>query len=739
MDIRWPWQRSTEPSRPSERGHDDSFSPEWPALPPLQRAIDAMQPTAPLGAFTAALTTSRNPGLVLPVQPVVDTAASLPIFAIAAPTVARRVAQPPERAPHPRHRTFAPIRRATIGAAGRQKDSTRPPRQTEADALRPEMTTAPILEEPLLLPIADGPGGGGVPPGELWTSPAGREQQLGRSDEGRPRIHDRSAVGAQVVQFPTPVMPVRRAQTDTPRVQTDTPQPRTEPTAPAPPPSRHPAAAEHPPHTPVQRSATATPHPRNKPTAPAPAVPDRYSAPSDHVGRDIESERAASPVPVSPLDPAPAEAAEAPSATSVARPRDVVTPEPIVQQRLTATEANTVVTATSGPPGQSPVQNDSCRYTEPIGGVPALEVVATTAPTPMNPPHRPVVTERPGRAPSGTPNLSTPTTSSEPSVPARHQAASFEPVPSNTTPIEQLSPRPTRTVEDASGVPVQRRSPNRLPTPGPGRSPTRSDGITVVSPSEITLPGMVPTEIPKVEPGVARTGRQDRDHDLSDPSKRISAQRVSITGNTANRAPNASEPVSEPAAQRPRPGVRTPMHETPLPVLRVTTVPAGIGAPMSHTEHVGPLPNLGETPEAAHVAPTAPAPRSDLQRLPGIGASVRQPPKKTVAFDRDRQVSLREMFANVARETDHDELEDPLPVTQRQAEGPRPTESVSDFGAPPTPGTAPPASTTGPPAGLASPNIDELARRLYEPIVTRIKTELWLDRERAGLLSDPRL
>ncbi|MGI5218980.1 hypothetical protein [Nocardia sp. CA-290969] len=151
------------------------------------------------------------------------------------------------------------------------------------------------------------------------------------------------------------------------------------------------------------------------------------------------------------------------------------------------------------------------------------------------------------------------------------------------------------------------------------------------------------------------------------------------------------------------------------------------------------MPNLGETPEAAHVAPTPPTPRYDLQRLPSIGASVRQPPGNTVAIDRDRPVSLREMFANVARESDHDEPEDALPVAQRQTEGPQPTESVTDFGAPATPGTAPPASTTGPPAGLASPDIDELARRLYEPIVTRIKTELWLDRERAGLLSDPRL
>jgi hypothetical protein len=39
---------------------------------------------------------------------------------------------------------------------------------------------------------------------------------------------------------------------------------------------------------------------------------------------------------------------------------------------------------------------------------------------------------------------------------------------------------------------------------------------------------------------------------------------------------------------------------------------------------------------------------------------------------------------------------------------------------------APPASTAG------TPNLDELARRLYEPLSARLRAELWLDRERTG-------
>jgi hypothetical protein len=56
--------------------------------------------------------------------------------------------------------------------------------------------------------------------------------------------------------------------------------------------------------------------------------------------------------------------------------------------------------------------------------------------------------------------------------------------------------------------------------------------------------------------------------------------------------------------------------------------------------------------------------------------------------------------------------------------------------------TAAPASTGPPstPAGdvAAGPPLDELARQLFDPLVARLKAELRLDRERAGLLTDMR-
>ena len=56
--------------------------------------------------------------------------------------------------------------------------------------------------------------------------------------------------------------------------------------------------------------------------------------------------------------------------------------------------------------------------------------------------------------------------------------------------------------------------------------------------------------------------------------------------------------------------------------------------------------------------------------------------------------------------------------------------------------TAGGAATTGPaPAGAPSsgmPSMDELVRRLFDPLSARLKAELRLDRERAGLVTDLR-
>ena len=50
--------------------------------------------------------------------------------------------------------------------------------------------------------------------------------------------------------------------------------------------------------------------------------------------------------------------------------------------------------------------------------------------------------------------------------------------------------------------------------------------------------------------------------------------------------------------------------------------------------------------------------------------------------------------------------------------------------------TAAPGAGGGAGAGAPGPDLDDLARRLFDPLSARIKSELWLDRERAGMVTD---
>ncbi|AIG77455.1 Hypothetical protein AJAP_23000 [Amycolatopsis japonica] len=68
------------------------------------------------------------------------------------------------------------------------------------------------------------------------------------------------------------------------------------------------------------------------------------------------------------------------------------------------------------------------------------------------------------------------------------------------------------------------------------------------------------------------------------------------------------------------------------------------------------------------------------------------------------------------------------PVVQRDPETPPPPEPV----AAPVPATA----QAAPAAPAAQPETEELVKKLFDPLLRRLKTELRLDRERRGALTD---
>jgi hypothetical protein len=71
------------------------------------------------------------------------------------------------------------------------------------------------------------------------------------------------------------------------------------------------------------------------------------------------------------------------------------------------------------------------------------------------------------------------------------------------------------------------------------------------------------------------------------------------------------------------------------------------------------------------------------------------------------------------------------------AAAPEDASMTASAGAPSQAGASASSGAAASPAGAASPKeLDELARRLYDPLATRLRSELLLDRERRGLRTD---
>jgi hypothetical protein len=167
-----------------------------------------------------------------------------------------------------------------------------------------------------------------------------------------------------------------------------------------------------------------------------------------------------------------------------------------------------------------------------------------------------------------------------------------------------------------------------------------------------------------------------------------------------------------------RPGPQQPVH--PAAVQRSTADPV----------------SLGRIPDGRREAPpvlrTAPGAAAVLQRVADPGA---------VAVARG--LGHRDADGSVVFSPAPDGGEEP--AVQRSEEAPA-VQRVDDVvpeleGAPSAPGptTAAPGGTPGtPPASSGTPDMDELARRLFDPLSARLRAELRLDRERAGISTDLR-
>jgi len=160
------------------------------------------------------------------------------------------------------------------------------------------------------------------------------------------------------------------------------------------------------------------------------------------------------------------------------------------------------------------------------------------------------------------------------------------------------------------------------------------------------------------------------------------------------------------------------------------TAASGPGAAPSHS----PLPTVSRLGAEAPIHPT-PRPSASAPALV-VGQPILQ--ARADAGSNDSRpsgaMSFSSVFGSEARGETGSPAEDGFTSVQLQAADDLPPPASEPTDAP----TPPIATAAPPPAGPASKpaDLDELASRLYEPIIARLRAELWLDRERAGVMSN---
>jgi hypothetical protein len=223
---------------------------------------------------------------------------------------------------------------------------------------------------------------------------------------------------------------------------------------------------------------------------------------------------------------------------------------------------------------------------------------------------------------------------------------------------------------------------------------------------------------------------------------------------TVSAVENPVRPATEVSPEGP--GAETPTGQA---VLEVPAGPAVIPEPWTSVTDTAtrsgsatpsgsaPPPRHRSLPSLSRLAVDAPAYRVSSAARPSparpspavaVGPSIpRVTPYATASQSGSgRAMSFTSMFSSVADETQAGSAaEDSFTSVQLQSA----SESSPPASEPPTnTSAASPVTTPVPPAAGGAPfvDLDEMARRLYEPLTARLRAELWLDRERAGVTSD---
>jgi hypothetical protein len=178
-----------------------------------------------------------------------------------------------------------------------------------------------------------------------------------------------------------------------------------------------------------------------------------------------------------------------------------------------------------------------------------------------------------------------------------------------------------------------------------------------------------------------------------------------------------------------------------IPDAQAPVSPASVLRPLAPTPSVPATPSALPTVSRLADAPTYPTTRSaSSSRTVAVGPAIPRASATATFAESPPAVamSFSSMFGSAQSSETGSPAEDGFTSVQLQPaseSGPSAAEPAADAAA--TAAPANPSSGSPPPAAGTKPTeLDELARRLYEPLAARLRAELWLDRERAGVMTD---
>ena len=728
----WPWGRSkhpdTEPAAPAVRPE-----PAWHRLPAVQRTVGDIEPTAQLRGFTASLTTSQNPGFTGPLELLAaEHSDRLPVLDVVrdfAGTAAHPVTAP--AAPTHQSRTWAP----KIPIAQRAHLGSGPAIQRTADV---------AVTLPEVYPV----------------EAAGPAEAAPRFMVEAPQPDDRRMLE---------VATEHELAADEPQsVSSVAPQPAS---------GHEPGTIDNPPSRTDKPVSPAAHH-----APPTPPVVQRMPSVADPIP--------AAPQAVSTTSPGSTGTTLGPPPRHLPSVQRAVTGSDTAPERFTGTRPIPVLRTIDSPASQPPPRKSDTVTTKPAGDS-GTTVQRSTDPGPV----RANTTDATTPSPTATVPPSTPASGSD--LPVMRSVEAHPPI---TPPPPVTAQRITANTEERKPAPPTGRSPApdvvapSLPAIEVQRLPVveAHPAAKVAGPEpERQAPALPSMQLsPSVVSARPLTGRST----ATVPEVHVHADEAPGGSDSRSEAAWESTPQTGIEATRelhPVPHTTAPEHAAPsapqsgvvqrvaLPVVEPTSIPNRAGSPATPSRSestVSPVVQRAATGRRLVVLPPVRSSSSRTQQ-PRDDSPIE--PARSLLFDSPRPVGLQRMFeptnakrtdsatgfrpagsgsagfTSASSSGDSSSSDSDSGVPQFETSGPSydpstntitfasPTVQREPEAAPPAPEPAPaaasaPTMTLAPAAPGPAPggDVDELVNRLYDPLAARLRAELWLDRERAGVLMD---